>query len=245
MNRLKRKGFELANIPEKKISKKIKILSVIFDFELKRSEIPAFRGAVVEKVGRENILFHNHLQDSYRYGYPLIQYKTIYRRPAMICIDHGSEEILKFFEKFDWDLNIRGKKIDATIQDIAFDYFVCGFSPLPVRYRIFNWFALNEDNFKRFIEMKKSSGERIEFLRRILIGNILSFAKGIGWHIDGEIEIQIKWMPDIRLFSFKNHRMVGFDLDFITNLLLPDYIGLGKSTARGFGMIQRKTRWSK
>lgn len=234
----------MTGVPEKSESKKIKILAVAFDFELKRSDIPAFRGAVVEKVGRENVLFHNHLQDGHRYGYPLIQYKLIRRNPAMICIDHGSEEILKFFEKADWDLAIRERKVRTTIRDLAFDYFVCGFSPVPVRYRIFNWFALNEENFKRFVEI---TGEkpRLDFLQRILIGNILSFAKGIGWNIDGEIELFIEWRPDIRLFSFKNHRMVGFDLHFITNLLLPDYIGLGKSAARGFGMIERKKSWSK
>ncbi len=41
---------------------KIKVFIVTFDFELKRREIPAFRAAIVEKVGRENVLFHNHMQ---------------------------------------------------------------------------------------------------------------------------------------------------------------------------------------
>jgi len=231
--------------PEKRKQKKVKILAVTFDFELQRSHIPAFRGAMVEKVGRENLLFHNHLDNgSFLYGYPLIQYKLIRRNPAMLCIEHGSEEILKFFEKINWDLTIRGQRIETEIKNLSFDYFVCGFSPVPVPYRIYNWFALNEENFKRFAETKDET-QRIDLLRRILIGNIISFAKGIGWNIDGEIELQIKWLPSTRAFSFKNHRMIGFDLDFTTNLLLPDFIGLGKSVARGFGMIERKKSWNR
>lgn len=235
----------MTDLQNKQNQKRIKMLAVTFDFELQRRHIPAFRGAMVEKVGRENLLFHNHLDDgSFLYGYPLIQYKIIRRHPAMVCIDHGSEEILKFFEKLNWDLVIHNQRIETEIRNLSFDYFVCGFSPIPVRYRIFNWFALNEENFKRFTGMNGDK-ERIDLLKRILIGNIISFAKGIGWSIDGQIELQIKRMPDTRGFSFKNHRMIGFDLDFTANLLLPDYIGLGKSVARGFGMIERKTQWNR
>jgi hypothetical protein len=41
--------------------KTIRILTVIFDTEIFPFETPAFRAAIIEKVGRENILFNNHL----------------------------------------------------------------------------------------------------------------------------------------------------------------------------------------
>jgi hypothetical protein len=49
-----------------------------------------------------------------------------------------------------------------------------------------------------------------------LIGNILSFAKGIEWDIDREIEVMITHLPKWRLFSFKDHQMVG--IDFMSKL---------------------------
>lgn len=231
----------MANTPlklQRKSSTKIKKFVVIFDFEIEKRQVPAFRASVIEKVGRENVLFHNHLEHQFFYGYPLIQYKSIQRNPTIVCINQGSEEILKFFEQTDWDLLIHGKKVKTQIKNIGFEYFQCGFSIKPVRYQISNWFALNETNFSKFIAISDDIG-RISFLERVLTGNILSFAKGIQWNVDGQIKIMIPKLREGRLFSFKDHQMVGFDLNFVTNMILPDFIGLGKSVSRGFGLIRR------
>ncbi len=216
---------------------KIKLFMVVFDFELKKEKIPAFRGAVVEKVGRENILFHNHLEQNFLYGYPLIQYKIIGKYPAMVCVNQGTEEILKFFQQTDWDMMIHGQRIQTEIRSIGYDDFICELSPVPLNYRIYNWFALNESNFIRFSVLENEK-EKTEFLEKIMIGNIISFAKGIGWTVDGQIQITIPNLPKLHIFSFKKFQMVGFNLDFTANISLPDFIGLGKSVSRGFGMIR-------
>jgi hypothetical protein len=91
---------------------KIKLFVVTFDLKSEKREIPAFRAAIIEKVGRENILFHNHFGQSFRYGYPLIQYKVFRRNPTIVCINDGSEEILKFFEQTKWDIVLNGKKVN-------------------------------------------------------------------------------------------------------------------------------------
>ena len=57
---------------------KLKFLRVQFDTEIAPYEIPAFRGAIASKVGRDSVLYHNHLDDkTFRYGYPLIQYNLM------------------------------------------------------------------------------------------------------------------------------------------------------------------------
>ena len=43
--------------------KKIKILSVVFNKELSKSEVPAFRGAVLNLLGDADVIFHNHSPD--------------------------------------------------------------------------------------------------------------------------------------------------------------------------------------
>jgi len=224
--------------PAKKTPLKLKLLTVIFDFEINRRNIPAFRAAVIKKVGRENVLFHNHLGKRFRYGYPLIQYKTIDRKPSMICINQGSDEILKFFGQADWDITIHERRIETEIQELSLDYFECGFSAEPLRYSIHNWFALNKANFDKYYAMKQAPA-KTDLLRRVMIGNMLSFAKGIGWDVDQPIEVMIPHLLKARFFSFKNYQMVGFDLDFVTNVSLPNFIGLGKSVSRGFGVITR------
>ncbi|RLB99771.1 MAG: hypothetical protein DRI57_33145 [Deltaproteobacteria bacterium] len=222
----------------KKSESQIKLFVVIFDFKLEKQKIPAFRAAVVEKVGRENVLFHNHLGEKFLYAYPLIQYKTIRQNPAIVCVDKGTEDILEFFKKTDWHLNIHGRTVETEIRHIDFDHFVCGFSPDPLHYRIRNWFALNEGNFRKFIALDDAEAKS-DFLQRIMIGNILSFAKGIHWNVRKRIELVIPEIPKRRLLSFKRYQMMGFDLDFITNISLPNLIGLGKSVSRGFGTITR------
>ncbi|MDM8552447.1 CRISPR-associated endonuclease Cas6 [Desulfobacterales bacterium HSG2] len=224
--------------PEKSVSAEIKHFLAIFDFELERRKIPAFRGAVIKKVGQENTLFHNHLGEQFRYGYPLIQYKMIRRNPAILCINRGTEEIVKFFEKMDWSLVIHGEKVETDIRHITFDYFMCGLSSSQVQYSILNWFALNEQNYEKFAAMKKDE-DKTEFLRRILTGNMLSFAKGVGWNVDGQIKVEIPRLPNHRLLSFKRYQMAGFSLEFSANMILPNFIGLGKSVSRGFGSIKR------
>ena len=215
---------------------RIKILIVSFDFEIQRREIPAFRAAVAEKVGRENVLFHNHEDGKFRYGYPLIQYKVFRRHPTILCIDRGSEEILKLFRQADWNIVLHGRTVDARIKYLHHDYFHCEFLENPLEYRIRNWFALNEENFEKYINLG-DEGEKNEVLRRILTGNIISFAKGIRWNLDQQLGVTIPRLHVKRLFNFKDHQMVGFDLDFTANVVLPDGIGLGKSVSRGFGVI--------
>ena len=217
---------------------KIRLFIVIFDFEIKRREIPAFRGAIIKQVGHEHILFHNHYGKNFRYGYPLIQYKLIGRNPAIVCINSGYDNSLKLFEEMQWNFNIKDKNIRADIRHLSFDYFECKLCDNPVKYRIQNWFALNEQNYNKFKKIKTVS-DRKTFIEKILIGNILSFAKGINWTIDEPIKVSIKFLANHRLFNFKNSKMTGFDLNFSTNVLLPDNIGLGKSVSRGFGMIKK------
>jgi len=45
--------------------KTVRTLVVQFDHHLQPYEIAAFRGAIIEKVGREHILFNHHISDHY------------------------------------------------------------------------------------------------------------------------------------------------------------------------------------
>jgi hypothetical protein len=73
---------------------KIKTLTIQFNTPLKRRELPLFRGAIIAAISTGNILFHNHNEGStLRYAYPLIQYKRIGGKAAIVCIEEGVEAI--------------------------------------------------------------------------------------------------------------------------------------------------------
>lgn len=50
----------------------IKTLLIKFQNKISASEIPLFRGAVINSLDEKLVLFHNHVNDKLRYAYPLI-----------------------------------------------------------------------------------------------------------------------------------------------------------------------------
>lgn len=220
--------------------KKVKIVLAVFDAELKPFEIPAFRGAVVEKVGRENVLFHNHLDNKeYLYKYPLIQYKSIQGKPGVMCIDEGADEIHKFFQKKDWSVFIGEKKLDMPIYQLIINQAAVDVAEIKRKYSIKSWIALNQENYKGYLQ-KESMVERLEMLQKVLTANIISFAKGIGWDVDQQIKVDITTIHNSRPVNFKRQKVMAFDLDFTMNVALPDYVGLGKGVSLGFGTVKNK-----
>lgn len=218
--------------------KKIRLLSITFDNEIKPFEIPAFRGAIVEKAGRENILFHNHLSGgAFLYKYPLIQYKTVGNKPCIICIEYGVDEIHKFFENKTWDIKISDRWLEMKIASLNMNQFTMQVWDKKFRYSIKNWIALNQENVKKYEELDGLS-EKTVFLEKTLTGNILSMAKGIEWEVDKPIELKITAMKDTRLVNLKGKKMLGFNLDFSSNVFLPNHIGLGKAVSLGYGVVR-------
>jgi hypothetical protein len=218
--------------------KKIRILTVVFDAEISGHELPAFRGAIVDKVGKANILFHNHLDDkAFLYRYPLIQYKRIGKKPCILCIDYGVDEIHKFFENDSWDVKISDRWLNMKIDRLNLNQFTMQVWDRNFDYSIRNWIALNQENYKRYNGLE-SLQEKIAFLEKTLTANILAFAKGIDWQVDKQLNVKIKEMQSQRAVTLKEQKVIGFNLDFASNVFLPDYIGLGKSVSLGYGLVK-------
>ena len=218
--------------------KKLRDLRVEFDERLQGYEIPAFRGALIEKVGREHILFHHHINNnSFLNKYPLIQYKHIRNQPALICLEEGADEIHNFFNQKDWNINIKGRDLNLKIDNLKVQQYNMQVWNKTFNYAIYKWMALNQDNYRKYNEMDGLS-DRIQFLEKTMRGHILSFAKGIEWHIDKKFEIKITDIINTKWVNLKDQRVLAFDLNFQTNIFIPDYVGIGKSASIGFGVIK-------
>lgn len=217
--------------------KKIRTLLVTFNNKLSRNQITAFRGAIIEKAGRENLLFHNHLNDNtFLYKYPLVQYKMIKGRPAIFCVDAGVDEIHKLFGQKNWVINLKGEDAKLEIEDLNLSSNVLEVNGIMKTYGIHRWQALNESNYRKY-QALDSMAEKLQMLERIMVGNILSFAKGIDWHIKEKIEVRILDMPLAKTGRVKDIKVNAFDLTFRSNVSLPDWMGLGKGSSTGFGII--------
>jgi len=219
--------------------KKLKTLFVEFDNQLAQREVSAFRGAIIEKVGRENLLFHQHKSDTeVLYQYPLIQYKSSGRKPNIFCIGDGVDEIHKLFSFKNWDINVRGQRYDLKINRLDLNTVTLNLWNDTFTYSLKNWIALNSANYQLFPTID-SLTERVKLLEKILTGNILSFAKGVDWHIDKEISVSIVNIQKQRKVTYKGIPLLAFDVEFKSNVSLPNHLGLGKSVSHGFGVIRR------
>ena len=219
--------------------KKIRTLLVTFNNAIPAYQISAFRGAVIEKVGHENILFHNHLgEDKYVYAYPLIQYKHVHNQPAIFCVDSGVEEIHHLFEQRNWTIQLLGQKTDLKVDRLDMKTTTLNIWDRSFSYTIYRWQALNESNYRKY-QALDSMTEKISMLESILVGNILSFAKGVEWQLEKPIELTISDIQYERLNKMKDIKVAALNLSFRCNVFLPDYLGLGKGVSKGFGVVKQ------
>ena len=77
------------------------------------------------------------------------------------------------------------------------------------------------------------------FLEKILIANILAFAKGINLFLEQQVKVKIEKILHSKTLSYKGVKLIGLDVRFATNFFLPNYIGLGKSVSHGYGIVKQ------
>ena len=221
--------------------KNTKIILIRFKNIISPTDIEAFRGAVVNALKDKDILFHNHnLQDKgFRYSYPLIQYKRINKKAAIFCLEEGTDSIGKFFFDSDLALNLNGKIHQFEVESVKAYRHLIQIWNSNFRYTIRKWLALNQENYDLYDKLE-SVAEKSAFLENILKANILSFAKGLNIFFEKQVECKITWLGDPKITNYKNVKMNTFNAEFLTNVSIPDYAGLGKGVSVGDGVTGRK-----
>src|SRR5690606_16319094 len=100
------------------------------------------------------------------------------------------------------------------------------------------WMGLNQQNHKKYLQAV-SVEDRQEQLKRIMVSNILAFYKSFDLLLPKEQRILLNLQVREKSTRFKDQQMLAFSGGFTTNALLPDFAGLGKSVARGFGTVKK------
>ncbi len=219
--------------------KKVRLLHVVFNTQIEAHEIAAFRGAIVEKVGKEHILFHNHLGDnSYIYNYPLIQYMRVGRKPSILCLGEGVDQIYHFFVNKNWNMMMAGRELNMSVSSLNLKEYSLRITHDRLNYRLSNWLALNQENYPAFMALEALT-DKIQMLEGILTANVLSMAKGLEWVIDQPLQIKISDLSAPKLLTYKGVKLTGFDVRFSANVFLPNYLGLGKGVSHGFGSVKQ------
>lgn len=226
----------------------LRYMSIIFEEALPPYETAAFRGAIAQLMHAQPI-FHNHDNEgltpqAFYYRYPLVQYKSDGHRPMILFLGNAVDQVYHLFEQLGQGIKIQNKDYSLAIKALKAKEYSIQTTSQQYKYKLHHWMALNDVNYQKFQELE-SMVEQLQFLEAILTGHILAFATGIGWQVDELIKVQITSFPIEKFMSFKGMKMQTFSLQFKTNVFLPEFIGLGRSVSRGFGILRRvKTKKS-
>jgi hypothetical protein len=184
----------------------------------------------------EYSLLHQHVADKLIYKYPLIQYKMLDSTPLVLGIEDGAEVLKQIYDKFD-EIRIGDSKYTIMERGITLKSEEFGCTEAIASYRFVTpWIALSQNNHQRYLDFDRE--KRKELLRSILVGNILSTSKGLGYVVTERIKLDIGRIHE-EICALKGTSVIGFRGEFMANFMIPDYLGLGKSVSRGFGTIER------
>ena len=225
------------------MKKEIRTLTVFYDTEINSKEIPLFRGAVLKSLGdKANVLYHNHTgEETFRYAYPLIQYNRLNGKAAITCVEEGVDLVGQILSELSATIQLGKREVECRVDHIHSDKTVAQIEETFFAYQLHQWLPLNSKNYQQFQDTEELS-EKIKILERILTGNILSFLKGIGLHLEEQIIVHITDILSQKVVTYKNVKLMAFDIKFKANINLPSYIGIGKNASIGNGTLIKNTK---
>jgi hypothetical protein len=182
--------------------------------------------------------FHGHIKDKFLYRHPMIQFKIINGIALVTGIEEGAY-LLKAVPEIK-ELHLGGENYSVLSNTKKSDTVAFGITSDKITYSFITpWLGLNDKNYEIYLNIKHDKTKRLNHLKRIIIGNILSISKGIGYVVEERIEIDNINLVEVGMKNPKgNLHLLGFTGEFRTNFYLPDLWGIGKFSSRGYGTIR-------
>jgi hypothetical protein len=208
------------------------------ELRLRQNDAHLMRGYFGNAFREHSLLLHNHLEDgANRLGYPEVQYKIVDGTPTIIGLNEGADTLVKLFADIK-EINIDGTVLDAAAKELRHDRIdpVLLTEELASYEFVTSYQALNQEQYRTYRNIK-TDRERFTYVSKVLTGHLLMVFKGLGVWLDGRIVVWPILRPGIG--KMKGQRVTIFHGSFVTNVALPDLIGVGKATSRGFGTIRR------
>jgi hypothetical protein len=217
---------------------KIVDLKLIGD-TLPARDVPKVRGYIAGKYP-EYVELHNHMGDSrFKYSYPVIQYKAVCNVPHIVGINDGADVLIEVGRDVG---NIDIKKDILNVEKKVIEIRNCylGESEEMIKYNLISpWAALNQENFRKFQDAR-SYCEKVDILKSVFTGNILSLCKAFGYTVQERLNVVFDIYP-VKV-NLKGNILTAFKGSFEVNFSIPDLLGIGKSVSRGFGTIVKTAK---
>ena len=208
------------------------------EIKLRTRDAHKLRGYFGNLFREHSPLLHNHLEDgALRYKYPLVQFKVVNELPMLVGFEEGAQLLTQLFLKIN-ELDIAGQKYAVSAKNMDTHTHCIGLSDQINFYRFDTlWMALNQENHALY--KTYTPEQQHDQLKGIATQNILAFFSAFGLRLAPEQRLMVALKVKERETRFKNNTMLAFSGELITNALIPDFAGIGKSAARGFGTLQK------
>lgn len=235
--------------------------TIFLQTPLEDGDIPTFRSTVngyiqahkqlFEGKGINTNIFHNHIDDEDNDAqgnglisrYPLIQYRTVKGKATLVGFQEGASA-LQFFE------TLLPLNVSMNRQSVVFNKLMPGktidelvpIDSISKEYNLLFWAGFNHYNYARW-KQAESFVQRIGLMEQILADHIRHFYRNT--------LIELKKPPLVTITDILNKdnsrvynidKAIIYNLHFRCNIYLPDGIGLGLGTARGYGRTFHKHR---
>jgi len=212
------------------------IIKLKFDRPLdQKVKTKDLRGAVSNLYPEERLLHQHRENGKIDYHYPLVQYKIINGECLLVGFKDGAE-LLANLDLATKTLFLGCENYTILITELEFHHILIKTTGTVQSYSFLTpWLALNEKNYEKY-QCLGSWPKKKELLEKILIGNIISMSKSLGYTVPAPIEAKIHHLKEVKT-SLKGTPMLGFLGNFSINFEIPDYWGIGKSVSRGFGTV--------
>jgi len=183
--------------------------------------------------------FHGHKGDDLIYRHPLIQYKNLAGLALIVGLKEGAY-LLKALPKLP-HLDLHYQKYKILTQEMKNNVIPFGLTSDTIRYCFKTpWIGLNEKNYQSYVALRQKKAAIDPLLEMILIGNLLSMSKSIGYVVDEKIWVKLELEQTETIEVKHDVKLISFQGGFTTNFLIPDLWGIGKFSSRGYGTVVSK-----
>lgn len=186
---------------------------------------------------REYPIFHNHYGGRCMFTDSRIQYKIIDRIGYVLGIEEGAESIKMLSDMNELHL---GNSIYNVIPIFCDKEERIAKTDELIQYDLASyWLPYNSENYEIFKTLKDWK-EKKWFINSMLRNNILSMCKGYGLDVDKRkhaIYVHSRFKESMSFYKVSRISYIG---EFRTNMIMPDFFGLGEKVSAGFGVIKRR-----
>ena len=220
----------------------VSILTIIFENQhLRTHDIPEWRRMVNDVVGWQEPLLHNHTSEGGEtHAYPLVQFRAIGGRGALLGIGEGTSVLLRILPLLQTELGKAQLDLDQARVAIAPN------NALVYHYALYRWLALSPINYQAW-RQTRSLAAHVQQLERILSGQLLGLLKTLGIDPLPVVSVEIEHLDERGHFSIPTDKgevqHLAFDIKFSCSVSLPpQQLGIGKFSSKGYGILQNSSK---